>query len=74
MSIKSKVIVLDVLMKNENCRSDMVEIMATMQDYLGKEYPSGSHLTCERQLGARHVDSDTPRDRLELQALCVCLE
>ena len=75
MSMKSEVIVLDVLMKNENCHSDMVEIMATMQDYLGKEYPSdrrvasgSDHLTCERQLGAqRHMmDGDTPRDRLEL--------
>ena len=75
MSLKSEVIVLDILMKNENCHSDMVEIMTTMQDYLGKEYPSdrrvasgGDHLTCEHQLGAqRHMmDGDTPRDRLEL--------
>ena len=40
MSLKSEVIVLDILMKNENCHSDMVEIMTTMQDYMGKEYPS----------------------------------
>ena len=75
MSQKSEVIVLDVLMKNENCHSDMVDIMTTMQGYLGKEYPSekrvasgGDHLTCERQLGAqRHMmDGDTPRERLEL--------
>ena len=72
MSQKS---VLDVLMKNENCHSDIVDIMTTMQGYLGKEYPSekrvasgGDHLTCERQLGAqRHMmDGDTPRERLEL--------
>ena len=75
MSSKSEVVVLDILMKNENYHSDMVEIMTTMQDYLGSEYPSdrrvtsgGDHLTCERQLGAqRHMmDGDTPRDRLEL--------
>ena len=48
---------------DENCHSDMVEIMSTMHDYLGKEYPSdrrvvsgGDYLTCERQLGAQqHV-------------------
>lgn len=75
MSRKSEVIVLDILMKNENCHSDMVEIMTTMQGYLGNDYPSdrrvasgGDHLTCERQLGAqRHMmDGDTPKDRLVL--------
>lgn len=75
MSRKSEVIVLDILMKNENCHSDMVEIMTTMQGYLGNDYPSdrrvasgGDHLTCERQLGAqRHMmDGDTPKDRLAL--------
>ena len=75
MSQKSEVIVLDVLLKNENCNSDMVEIMKTMQSYLGSEYPSehrlasgGDHLTCERQMGAqKHVmDGDTPTERLEL--------
>ena len=55
MSLKSEVIILDILMKNENCHSDMVESMTTMQDYLGKEHPSDrrvasgdDHLTCER--------------------------
>ena len=75
MSKKSEVVVLDVLMKNENCSSDMVDIMKTMQEYLGESYPSehrvasgGDHLTCERQLGAqRHMmDGDTPVERLEL--------
>lgn len=75
MSLKSEVIIFDILMKNENCHSDMVDIMTTMQEYLGNEYPSdrrvasgGDHLTCERQLGAqRHMmDGDTPKDRLEL--------
>ena len=49
--------------------------MATMQDYLRKEYPSdrrvassGDHLTCERQLGTTH-NGDTPRDTLELLEL-----
>ena len=70
--MKSEVIVLNVLMKNENCHSDMVEIKATMQDS-GKRVShrrvasGGDHLTCERQLGARYMmDGDTPRDRLEL--------
>ena len=75
MSEKSEVVVLDVLMKNENCSSDMVEIMQTMQGYLGQDYPNdhrvvsgGDHLTCECQLGAqRHMmDGDTTRERLEL--------
>ena len=73
MGKKSEVIVLDVLMKNESSRSDMIDIMKCMQDYLGKEYPSerrvpsgGDQLTCERQVGAqRHtMDGDTIQDRL----------
>ena len=64
---------LDVLMKNESSRSDMIDIMKCMQDYLGKEYPSerrvpsgGDQQTCERQVGAqRHtMDGDTIQDRL----------
>lgn len=75
MGKKSEVIVLDVLMKNEASRSDMIDIMACMHDYLGKEYPDdrrapsgGDQLTCERQVGAqRHtMDGDTVRDRLGL--------
>ena len=72
MSKKSEVVVLDMLMKNENCSNDMVDIMKTTQEYLGENYPSdhrvGDHLTCERQLGAqRHMmDGDTPAERLEL--------
>ena len=62
-------------MKNEASRSDMIDIMKCMQDYLGKEYPSerrvpsgGDQLTCERQVGAqRHtMDGDTIQDRLGL--------
>ena len=75
MGKKSDVIVLDVLMKNESSRSDMIDIMKCMHDYLGKEYPSekrvpsgGDQLTCERQIGAqRHtMDGDTIQDRLGL--------
>lgn len=75
MGKKSEVIVLDVLMKNEASRSDMIDIMKSMQGYLGKEYsnerrvPSGGdQLTCERQVGAqRHtMDGDTVQDRLGL--------
>lgn len=40
MSLKSEVIILDILMKNENCHSDMIEIMTTMQGYLGNDHPS----------------------------------
>ena len=72
MGRKSEVIVLDVLMKNEASRSDMIDIMKCMHDYLGKEYdtkmrvPSGGdQLTCERQVGAqRHtMDVGTIHDR-----------
>ena len=77
MGRKSEVIVLDVLMKNEACRGDMIEIMHCMQNYLGiqSEYPSekkvlsgGDQLTCERQVGAqRHtMDGDTVLERLGL--------
>ena len=75
MSQRSEVAVLDILMKNEARHSDMIEIMKTLQNYLGSEYPShnrvasgGDQLTCERQVGAqRHVmDGDTPWDRLQL--------
>lgn len=40
MSRKSEVVVLDVLMKNETCHSDMVDIMVAMQGYLGKDFPT----------------------------------
>ena len=75
MSRRSEVAVLDVLLKNEACHSDMVDIMKTMQGYLGSDYPSdkrvasgGDQLTCERQVGAQWhlMDGDTPKDRLQL--------
>ena len=75
MGVKSEVIVLDVLMKNEANKSDMIDIMHCMQNYLGDDYPSerrvlsgGDQLTWERQVGAqRHtMDGDTVSDRLGL--------
>ena len=75
MSQKSDIAVLDVLMKNEILRSDMLDIMQVLQDYLGKNYPDdyrvlsgGDHLTCERQIGAqRHMMcGNSRRERLEL--------
>lgn len=75
MAEKSEVVVLDVLMKNEACHSDMLDIMQTMQGYLGKDYPTdhrvasgGDQLTCEHQTASqRHMmDGDTPEDRLKL--------
>ena len=75
MSMKSEVAVLDVLMKNEAKGADMIEIMKSMQGYLGDNYPAehriasgGDQLTCERQVGSqRHLmDSNTPAERLKL--------
>jgi hypothetical protein len=74
MSKKSDVVVLDALMKNETKHKDMLDIMTTMQDYLGKDYPDdkpvlsgGDQLTCERQVGAqRHLMcGNTVKERLE---------
>ena len=53
----------------------MLDIMKTMHDYLGGEFPcdkkvlsGGDQFTCERQCCIqKHVmDGDTPTDRLEL--------
>ena len=75
MSKKSDVVVLDILMKNEAKHKDMLDIMNTLQDYLGKDYPDdrpvlsgGDQMTCERQVGAqRHMMcGNTARERLEL--------
>ena len=75
MRQKSEVAVLDVLMKNETKHTDMLDIMAAMQDYLGENYPvdrrvlSGrDHLTCEQQVGVqRHIMcGNTSRDWLEI--------
>jgi len=66
---------LDVLLKNEARASDMIDIMVTMQDYLGENFSpnqkiisGGDQLTSERQCCAqRHLmDCDVPKDRLQL--------
>ena len=73
MAIKSEVVLVDVLMKNETKHSDMIDIMNAMHSYLGQDYPSdrrllsgGDLVTCERQIGAqRHtMDGDTVKERL----------
>ena len=73
MSQKSDVHVLDVLMKNETCHSDTVDIMHRYQSFLADSFPEGHRvlsggdlLTCERQTGAqRHLmDGDTNSRRL----------
>lgn len=75
MSKKSEVVVLDVLMKNEAKNRDMLDIMGTLQGYLGEQYPEdrpvlcgGDQMTVERQIGAqRHMMcGNTKRERLEL--------
>lgn len=75
MSKKSEVAVMDVLMKDETKHSDMIEIMKTMQDYLGSEYDEerrvlsgGDFLTCERQQGSQKhmMCGNTPRERLQI--------
>ena len=75
MSKKSEVVVLDVLMKNEAKNRDMLDIMNTLQGYLGEKYPEdrpvlcgGDHMTVEREVGAqRHMMcGNTRRERLEL--------
>ena len=75
MAAKTDSRVLDVLPKNEAKHSDMLEIMTTLQGYLGAEFPTtkavvsgGDQLTCERQACAqRHLmDGNTPHDRLAL--------
>ncbi len=73
MAEKSETVVLDILMKNETCHKDMLDIMHEMQGYLGESYQQerrvasgGDHLTCERQIGAQKhmMDGDTPEERL----------
>ena len=60
MSQKSEVYALDVLLKNEAKHADMVDIMRTIQGYLGEEYDGkrrvvsgGDQLTFEQQVGAQ---------------------
>lgn len=60
---KSETVILDVLMKNEACRTDMIDIMKNMQDYVGKDYPI--------QTDAYHLEeiSLLVRGRLELNSI-----
>ena len=62
-------------MKNEAKHQDMLDILASLQDYLGDDYPEdrpvlsgGDQLTVEREVGAqRHMMcGNTRRERLEL--------
>ena len=60
MCRRSDVSVLDVLIKNEAKHKDMLDIMNTLQDYLGENYPDdrpvlsgGDQKTCEWQTGAQ---------------------
>ena len=39
MAVKSEVVVVDVLMKNEASHSDMTDILSEMHGYLGQNYP-----------------------------------
>ena len=75
MCKKSEIVVLDVLMRNEAERKDMLDIMYTLQKYLGESYPDdkpvllgGDQMTCEQQVGAqRHVMcGNTMRETLQL--------
>ena len=75
MSKKSDVAVIDVLMKNEACHDDMLDIMRQMQGYLGHDFPDdlrvasgGDQLTVERQCACQrqHMDGDSLEERLQL--------
>ena len=72
MSKKSEVIVLDVFMKNKAKASNVLDIMHTLQEYLGKSQKKvasgGDQLMCERHTAAKHhmMDGNTPEERIEL--------
>lgn len=75
MSQKSQVCTLDVLMKNEAKHADMIDIMRTLQGYLGEDYnedrrvvSGGDLMTCERQVGAQRLTrcANSRSERLEL--------
>lgn len=75
MAEKSEVYLLDVMMKNESKHADMIDIMRTLQGYLGEGYSDerrvasgGDQLTCERQVGAQRLTrcANTLAERLEL--------
>ena len=75
MAGKLSVVLVDVLFKNEACRSDMIDIMSKMIEYLGTDYPEDDrllsegdvlHVTCECQLSALHhrMNGDSIHERL----------
>lgn len=75
MSLKSDVAVVDVLMKNEACHDDMLDIMQQMHGYLGTRIPGdlrvasgGDQMTVERQRGCQReqMDGDTMLECLRL--------
>lgn len=75
MSQSSEVYTLDVLMKNKAKHTDMIDIMRTLQGYLGEDYSvekrvvcGGDQLTCERQVGAQRLTrcGNSVAERLEL--------
>lgn len=75
MTVKSDVAVVDVLMKNEACHDDMLDIMQQMHGYLGTHIPDdlrvasgGDQMTVERQRGCQRqqMDGDTTRECLQL--------
>ena len=67
MSWKSEEVVLDILMKNEAKHGDMLDIMKTLQGYLGKIIQISTQMTCERQAAAQRymMDGNTEQERLE---------
>lgn len=75
MSKKSEVIVLDVLMKDKTKHADMINIMSTMQEYLGSDFSEERRVLCggnllarERRIGSqKHIMcGNTPRERLQI--------
>lgn len=62
MGRKSEVIVLDVLMKNEACRGDMIEIMHCMQTTLGSRVSTLVRRKCCQEVTSSHANG-----RLELK-------
>ena len=60
MAIKSDVVVMDVLHKNEAKGGDVIDIMHGMASYLTSSFKltafsGGDHVTCKRQQGSKCV-------------------
>ena len=76
MGKMSEVVVLDVLMKNEACGPEMIDIMQSLQGYLGNDYSleekvlsGGDQLTCERQASSQRHMMDGKTNDVSLQLL-----